>query len=391
MEGDRKKAYQNSSKDNKKTLKAIKKRRSLKKVFESDRQNEHVNQTKRGRLSRTIRIEPVRIGHGHQRDLLLHNLLQAALHLDRVITKVVPIHIANDQDAANAVRRGDGLHLVELVRLDLGLNVKVLLTEIPPHVVERVALDGACDLRVGVYVRHLVDHVRVARDRGRKVNGQSDEGLGRLTIIVHGRLVLGQASIGAAVLAAHAGDLEALAVQHGGHLAQATPLDGRFRVAVRFALQHDRFARLRVDICRDARDIGRTEDVQLGQLENLTLGVGDLALDGARVRLLHGPEHELVDLVALLASAQSIVERVGDVRPVADYVPRGRVRLLDAPNDRWLDLLGRVHVLEVAADLDRLARSRLHRKHLDLLDLHRALLTERHPHKLDQKHANKQI
>src|SRR4051812_8555478 len=120
--------------------------------------------------------------------------------------------------------------------------------------------------------------------------------------------------------------------------------------------------------------VGRAVDVQLSDLENLSLRVRDLALDIAGVVVLDGSELDLEDLVALLTPAQPRVERVRDGSAVADDTPRRTAALAYTPQDGRLDLLQRVDVLQVASDFDGLAGPRLFRVELDFLDLRRALL-----------------
>lgn len=305
----------------------------------------------------------------------LHDLLIAALHFYCVAAKVLQIDVAYDKQAFDAVRRRNVLYLVKLVGLYLGLDVEVTLAKVPAHIAERIALDHAAHLGIGVYVGHLVHHLRVARDRGRKVDGERHERLGRLSQLVDGRDVLGVTLVGAAILAAHARYLEYVAVEDGGHFAEATPLDHGLRVAVGVALEYDFGAGLGVDVGRDVVDVGRTEYVQVGQLEYLALRVRYLALDRARVRLLDGPKYDLVDFVALFAAAQSIVKGVGDGGAVADDAPRLAASLSYAPQNGWLYLFGRVDILQVASNFNRLARSRLNRMHLNLLHLNRTQLS----------------
>lgn len=138
---------------------------------------------------------PIPVGHGLESDCLLDELLHAALDFNRVVAEMLIVHVAYDEHALDRVRTGDGLDLVMLVGLDLGLNVEIALGKVPAHVVEWVALDGAGHLGVGVYVRHLVHHVRVACDRGWKVDRERDERLGDLTNAVDWRHVLRIAAI----------------------------------------------------------------------------------------------------------------------------------------------------------------------------------------------------
>lgn len=241
------------------------------------------------------------------------------------------IHIPNHQHTLYTIRQRNILHFMKLIRLYLGLNIKTLLAEIPPHIIQRISLDRTRHLRIRVYIRHLIHHIRIARNRRRKINRERHKRLSSLSNSINRRYILRETSIRSSILSAHARYLKLLAVQNRRHLAQPTPFNRRLRVAVSFTLENDLFSGLGVHVLGDVGDIGRAVDAELGYFEYLAFGVGDLAFYGARVVFLDWAEHDFVDFVALFASAKTVVEGVCNTRAVADDSPGGRGRLADAP------------------------------------------------------------